>query len=156
MTSELTPEAFVRGLESLGAGELSLADALGMKRQVLDVLLDKALGLMTFGKHDQAEVELTRLTLVDGHSVMPPFALGALRAERQQFAQAIDAYEEAEKRAERLGLPSLVGRVALCKGHAWMALGNAESARIAFATAQSKGDPLIARDADKLLAVMEA
>jgi len=147
-------EALVSGLEAIGAGDVSLADALGMKRQVLDVLLEKALGLVTFGKHEQAESELSRLTLVDGRSPLPPFALGALLAEKKQFHAAIEAYEQAEARAEKLGSRAMVARVALCKGHAFMALGEADSARIAFTTAKTQGEPAIAKDAIKLLEVL--
>src|SRR4051812_9097544 len=127
MTASLeppTPESLVHGLEAMGRGDLSLADAFGMKRQVLDMLLEKALGLAKFGKHEQAEIELARLTAVDGHSPMAPFALGAIRAERKTYALAIEAYEQAESRAHKLELGALVGRVALCRGHAAMMLGD--------------------------------
>jgi tetratricopeptide (TPR) repeat protein len=153
--TEVTPEALVHGLEALGRGDLSLADALGMQRQVLDLLLDKALGLAKYGKHDQAEAELVRLSSVDGHSPMPPFALGALRAERKHYAPAVEAYLEAESRAERARMRPLEGRIALCRGHAAMMLGDKDGARAALHVAASRGDPAIAADAAKLIQVLE-
>ena len=152
---DVTPEAIVGGLEAMGRSDVSLADALGMTRQVLDVLLEKALGLAQFGKYEQAEAELMQLTSVDGFSPFPPFALGAMRAQRQKYELAIDAYGTAEERAAKFGLAHLTGRIALCRGHAAMMLGDAVHARSAFELAVVRGDPAIAEDAVNLLKSVE-
>src|SRR5262245_34510020 len=119
---EPAAEAIAEDLLALGRGDISLADALGMKRQVLDLMLEKALGLVDYGKLDQAETELDRLSLVDGRSPLPAFALGALRAERGDHTGAVDAYREAERRARALDLATIEGEVALCRAHALLAL----------------------------------
>ncbi len=145
----------VAGLREVGAGELSLADVLGLERQVLDLMLDKALGLAKFGKFEEAEAELERLSLVDAHWPLAPLALGAVLAEQRRFEPAVTAYREAEARASRLGAPTIEGKASLCRGHAHVALGDAESARAALRRALELGEPAIRETAAQLLSVVE-
>lgn len=148
-------KAAVAGLAEVGSGQLSLADVLGLERQALELMLDKALGLAKFGKLDDAEAELERLSVVDAHWPLAPLALGAVRAEQRRFEPAVAAYREAEARAARLGAPTIEGKASLCRGHAHVALGDGESARAALRRAIELGEPSIRETAAQLLSVVE-
>ncbi|MFO0722155.1 MAG: hypothetical protein U1E65_00140 [Myxococcota bacterium] len=153
--TEAALDGLFEGLTAAGSGAISLADVLGMKRQVLDVLLDKAIGLANFGKLEQAENELDRLHQVDGRSPLPAFALGAVRAERKNFEGALEAYREAERRAEALAWSAMVGKVALCLGHAHLALGERAEAELALARAEARGEPAVQETARAMLRAIE-
>jgi tetratricopeptide (TPR) repeat protein len=146
-----TVEALGDALRAIGRGDLSLAEALGLSRQGLDLLLDKAQGLIRFDKLDEAEKLLVDLTRVDGRSPYPPFLLGALLATRGRHDEAIAAYDDAHRRAHDPALRALDDRIQLCRASSLLAVGDAFSARRLLGVVESSADHRVAEQAKKLL-----
>ncbi|MEQ8275313.1 MAG: hypothetical protein RMA76_37155 [Deltaproteobacteria bacterium] len=87
-------------LSDVASGAVSLADVVGAQPEVLDQLVDKAMGLAKYGKLDEASKLLSDLTWFDRRSAMLPLLLGTVRATAADHEGAVAAYGEALAREE--------------------------------------------------------
>lgn len=137
-------------LSQVDRGEASFAQALQLHPVVIGMLVEKAIAMMDAGQLDEAEQLFVDLSNVDNLEPMLPFLLGACRAEKNDFEQAVDAYSEALLRLERPDA-TLAQRILLCRAWALLELGRAEEAKDGLHLVAAGEDAALAQQAVTLL-----
>jgi predicted Zn-dependent protease len=143
-----------QALDTLSEGG-TLARALGLHPRILDLLVDKAIGLIRHGKAAEARGLLEDLARVDGESPVVPQVLGALHAREGRMEAAVEAYSDALSRAERIGFLDL-GPLLLSRAHALYTLDRANEARADLEAVVAGCDEESAAEAQTILAAQTA
>jgi predicted Zn-dependent protease len=119
-------EVMSTAIEAIGGG--ALARALGLHPRVLDLLTDRAFGLVRHGKLAEARVLLEDLARVDGESPVVPQLLGAIHVREGRLDAAVVAYTDALSRAGRAGFTTTEG-ILLSRAHVLLTLDGAAEAQ---------------------------
>jgi hypothetical protein len=119
----------------LEAADAPLAEVLGLHPAVLDQLADRAIALLERKELAEAAQLLEDLSQVDTQSPALPFLLGAARAEQRDHVGALDAYFEAEARAEAAGATATLEAILEARAACWNEVGCREEAKLDLAKA---------------------
>ena len=103
MNDAFEPKGIEECLVAVGRGEISVAAALGLHPRVLANMLERAAAMVDGGKHDEGERRLRDLGLVLNNSPIPMHLMGLSRMKRGAYHEAVDAFDEAVRRARIIG-----------------------------------------------------
>jgi tetratricopeptide (TPR) repeat protein len=134
-------------LIAIGRGEASLAEVIGLNKERLQRVGERAVGLIRAGQVEVGERLLESVAIVDAFAPAPVLLLAFARASRGDHRGAIEAYREAVLRADKASIPMLAQRGWFGAAQSHLQLGEQAPAREALARAAAGPDPQIARDA---------
>jgi tetratricopeptide (TPR) repeat protein len=139
----------------LGRGEINLAQVLGLDTAILAQLALRSIGLIQWGKLDEAEDLLAKLTRVDVRSLHLPFLLGACRAKAGDMSGAVDAYNEALRRTGYGDPDSVSQHILFNRAEALIAIGETDHAMADLRAASEGPDEKIVVASRRCLYVRE-